>query len=294
MGNVRIDAERPSRDLTLLVFLPDAVQSRLVGPVESWLRQRSACAPIARGWFTHTDESLRRFYPELVDAPFWSLISRAFSWGPCLATLWLGENAAQILPASKGLTHPASCSDGSVRGRFWCDNSLTNLIHVSDTPEDAAREIGVLRLAEPGLFEAPLATQGLRLFGEWEPPSPRHCAIWTLCSLLMTDLATHGVPFTPLNLPAGESARATLSGAEAWLEALRPSLARDVAAAVSAYLDATVAPDQLLAALERRVPVGAWETLVLTAGVLSRPEWRQAARERRAPPLLEPGPEPLR
>ena len=280
MGNDRVDAERPSRDLTLVVFLPDAIQSRLVGPVESWLRARTGCAPIARRWLTHTDESLRHFYPDLVDAPFWPLISRAFSWGLCLATLWFGDDAARALPAAKGVTHPASCSDESVRGRFWCDNSLTNLLHVSDSAEEAVRELGVLRSLEPGLFDASLTTLALAPFGEWEAPSPRHCAVWTLCSLLMTDLSTQGVPFSPLTLPAGESARATLRRAEAWLDAVRPSLAPGVVAAVNAFLDGSATPDGLCVALERRVPVGAWERLVLTAGVLSRPDWlRQAARE---------------
>ena len=203
------------------------------------------------------------------------------SWGPCLATLWLGEDAARALPISKGITHPASCSDESVRGRFWCDSSLTNLIHVSDTAEEAAREIGVLRSFQPDLFDEALPTQGLAPFWEPESPAPRHSAIWTLCSLLMTDLSVRGVPFSPLALPAGESARETMCRAEAWLEALRPSLVSSMAAAVGAYLDASATADQLFAALERRGPVGPWQRLVLAGGVLSRAEWlRQAERER--------------
>lgn len=281
MGNVRIDAVRPSRDLTLLVFLPDAVQSRLVGPVESWLRARTGCAPIARRWLVHTDESLRRFYPELVDEPFWPLISRAFSWGPCLATLWFGDDAAQALPVRKGVTHPASCSDESVRGRFWCDSSLTNLIHVSDSAEEAARELGVLRSFQPDLFDSALPAQGLAPFWQSESPIPRHSAIWTLCSLLMTDLSTRGLPFSPLALPSDESARETMWRAEAWLDALRPSLAASVAVAVAAYLDGSATPGQLFAALERCVPVGPWEKLVLTAGLQSRAGWLpKASRER--------------
>jgi len=274
MANAGVDLERPSQDVTLLVFLPDAIRSRLVGPVEGWLRARTACAPIARGWFAHTDESLRRFYPEHVREPFWPLLSRAFSWGPCLATLWWGADAVRALRVGKGVTHPASCADESVRGRFWCDNSLTNLIHVSDTPEEAARELGVLRAEQPALFGGSLAAEALAPFWEGELPTPRHSAIWTLCSLLMTDLSTRGVAFAPLALPAGESARATMRRAEAWLEALRPLLAPSVAATVSDYLDGSATPDTLLMALESRVPVRPWEKLVLTAGVLSRPQWR--------------------
>ena len=113
---LRIDQALAADALSLVVFLPDAVGSRLIGPVELWLRERTACAPIARSWLTHTDEELRRFYPD-VPQRFWPLVSRAFCWGPSLVTLWLGERAAQLIPASKGVTEPGRCSAASVHLR---------------------------------------------------------------------------------------------------------------------------------------------------------------------------------
>ncbi|MEY2930967.1 MAG: hypothetical protein RL033_1716, partial [Pseudomonadota bacterium] len=245
--------------------------SRVVAPVEQWLRERTGCVPIARRWLTRTDEELRRFYPDVPDR-YWPLISRAFTWGPCLATLWFGERAAHAIPASKGVTQPARCSAATVRGRFWCDNALANLIHVSDSSSDVARELGVLRSYHPELFREPLCTLGLPAFDDGGAPTPRHSAILTLCSLVRAPLGALVGPIPPLDVPEGQSASETMTRAESWLAEVAPSLPPLLAAAVTAYLDGT-APERFIPALKGLVPVTEWEELLLNGGALSRLEW---------------------
>lgn len=283
---LRLDEALSADALSLSIFLPDAVMSRLVGPVEQWLRERSGCVPIARHWLSRTDEELRRFYPDVPER-YWPLISRAFSWGPCLATLWFGEQAAHVIPASKGATQPARCSAATVRGRFWCDNALANLLHVSDSSSDIARELGVLRSYHPELFRGALSTQGLPTFDDGGAPTPRHSGILTLCSLVRgslvrAQLATLAGPIPPLDVPEGESASETMTRAETWLAEVMPRLPPVLAAAVTAYLDG-MAPERFLPALKGFVPIAEWEELVLTGGALSRSEWlalRDAAASR--------------
>jgi nucleoside diphosphate kinase len=276
MNRVRIDTELAAGSLALVIFLPDAISSQLVGLVERWIRDRTACAPIARRWFTYTDEALRRFYADVADKPFWPLISRFFSAGPCLATLWHGESAAQRMPATKGLTHPARCSEATVRGRFWCDNALTNLVHASDSHTELARELGVLRSLQPDFFDGALSTRALPPFADWGRPVPRHSGILTLCSLVQRFLSTQGTAFAELDLPENESARETMSRAEAWLDETRTNTPVAVATSAEAYLAGTAEAAQLIAALKAVVPVDPWEELILTAGLLSRSEWLEA------------------
>jgi nucleoside diphosphate kinase len=104
MNNVQVDQDLPSGTLALLIFLPDAIASQLVGPVERWIRHRTACAPIARRWISYTDAALSRFYPDIAGKPFWPLISQFFTAGPCLATLWYGTRSSAA--RAKGTYRP--------------------------------------------------------------------------------------------------------------------------------------------------------------------------------------------
>ncbi len=273
---IQVDEVIGAGQLSLLIFQPDALSSRVAGPVERWLMEQTGCVPVARAWVTRSDEVLRRFYPDVAGAPFWPLVSRAFTWGPCLAVLWRGDDAARALPASKGVTHPARSAELTVRGRFWCDSSLTNLLHVSDTPADAARELEVLRSQQPELFREPLPTEGLAAYQEQGAPVPGHSSIITLCSLLLKHQRARGGAVPPLSLPAGESARRTMERAEDWLKESSLRLREPLAAAVSAYLEGTAQPERLLRALGSVAAVSEWEQLVLEGGVLSRAEWLEA------------------
>jgi hypothetical protein len=159
-----------------------------------------------------------------------------------------------------------------VRGRFWCDNALANLLHVSDSSSEVARELGVLRSYHPELFRETLSTQALPTFDDGGASTPLHSGILTLCSLVREQLATLAGPIPPLDVPEGESASETMTRAEAWLAEVMPSLPLALAAAVRAYLDG-MAPERFIPALKGFVPIPEWEELVLTGGALSRSEW---------------------
>jgi nucleoside diphosphate kinase len=153
---LRTDEDLASGKVSLLVFLPDAVRSRFVGSIETWVRERTGCVPIARDWVSYTEEALDRFYPGIAGRfpEGWPLFASLFAAGPCLATLWFGADASRVVPSMKGATHPAHCTESTIRGRFWCDNPTANLVHVSDDGSAVVRELQVLRSVAPDLLRS--------------------------------------------------------------------------------------------------------------------------------------------
>jgi len=279
MDHSSTDESLSSGKLTLVVFLPDALESHLVGSIERWVRDRTSCVPIARQPFRFDAEALDRFYSGLAARipEHWGLICSVFSAGPSLATLWLGDDAAARIAAVKGETHPARCPESTIRGRFWCDNPVANLVHASDDRADAARELDVLRTLVPDLFRGDLfrgnlTTGEVAPYADAGPPTPRHSGILTLCSLVARLLSHRGVAFQQLELLDGD-ARQTMRAAEAWLQQAPTGGSTAITRALESFVSGTAEPSELLAALQSAVRVEPWEELMLRCGILSRPAW---------------------
>jgi len=295
MDFLRTDKDLASGKLSLLVFLPDALRSRLVGPIERWVRERTGCVPVARGWVSYTEEALDKFYPGIAAShpEGWPLFASLFATGPCLATLWLGADAARVIPSVKGATHPARCTGSTIRGRFWCDNPTANLVHVSDDGGAAVRELQVLRSLESQLFRAPIPMLALEPFGDSAPSAPEHSAILTLCSLVAMHLSEQRSPLQSLRAPENEEARETMARAEAWLAQALENTSRPVSEAIDSYLNGTARPTEVIGTLKNAAHVGPWQELILRAGVLSRGEWLEGrGNASRVPGLPGRGPGP--
>ena len=104
---------------TLVLIKPDAVKRQLSGEILSRYEEHYA---------EHKEKS---FFGELVDF---------ITSGPVLAFVLAGENAIVSVRALNGATNPVDAAPGSIRG----DYALTmdaNVVHASDSPEAAAREI---------------------------------------------------------------------------------------------------------------------------------------------------------
>ena len=275
MDFLQTEEELASGKAALLVFLPDAVRSRLVSAIELWVRERTGCVPVERQWVPYTEEALDQFYPGVaVRFPEgWPLFAKLFATGPCLATLWSGPDASRVIPSVKGATHPAHCAGSTIRGRFWCDNPTANLVHVSDDGRAAVRELLVLRSLNSELFRGPTPTVALAAFPELGPPTPAHSGILTLCSLVTTHLSRQGSAVPRLQVPETGDARETMAGAEAWLGRVAEQASPTVRGAVDSYLKGTASPAQLVDALRTAVHVDPWDELILRAGALSRREW---------------------
>ena len=128
-------------DRTLVLLKPDAVQRALAGEIINRLERRGLKLA-AMKMLRVTEELAHRHYADHVGKPFFEGLVKFITSSPIVAMLIEGENDVDVVPNTKGVTSPSEAAPGTIRG----DLALTigaNLIHGSDSPESAKREIGL-------------------------------------------------------------------------------------------------------------------------------------------------------
>ena len=127
---------------TLVLLKPDTVQRGLAGRVISRLEDRGL--KVVGIKMVQMDIALaNRLYAEHVNKPFFSGLSEFMMSRPIVAIAIEGKNAVEVVRATMGATDPQRAAPGTVRGDFGTDIGR-NLIHGSDSPEAAKRELGIL------------------------------------------------------------------------------------------------------------------------------------------------------
>jgi nucleoside-diphosphate kinase len=143
---------------TFVAIKPDGVQRGLVGEVISRLERRGLKLVAIR--LMQVDEDLAgRHYAEHVDRPFFASLVSFITSGPIVAMIWEANNAAALARQTMGSTNPGEAAPGTIRGDFGIDIGR-NIVHGSDGPESAEREIGLF-------FEAGDALDYSRSTDEW-------------------------------------------------------------------------------------------------------------------------------
>jgi nucleoside-diphosphate kinase len=126
---------------TLVLVKPDGVQRGLIGEVLGRMERKGLRVHALK--LMKMDEALaRRHYAEHVDKPFFKDLAAFITSGPLVAMVLAGPNAVSNVRTMMGVTDPAKSAPGTIRG----DHGLTigmNLIHGSDSPESAVREIEI-------------------------------------------------------------------------------------------------------------------------------------------------------
>ena len=126
---------------TLVLLKPDAVQRGLVGKIIGRLEDRGL--KIAGLKLMRMDMPLaRRHYAEHVEKPFFPGMAEFMTSRPIVAMAIEGENAVEIVRKTMGATNPRDAAPGTVRGD-WAVDIGKNLIHGSDSPESAVRELEI-------------------------------------------------------------------------------------------------------------------------------------------------------
>ena len=124
---------------TLVLVKPDGVQRGLVGEIIGRLERRGL--RIAALDFLVIDAGLAsRHYGEHEGKPFYAGLVQYIGSGPSVALVIEGPNAIKTVRTTVGATNPAEASPGTIRGDLGLERGR-NLIHASDGPESAAREI---------------------------------------------------------------------------------------------------------------------------------------------------------
>jgi nucleoside-diphosphate kinase len=135
---------------TLVLVKPDAVQRGLAGEVISRLERKGL--KIVGAKMMRVDEPLaRRHYEAHLDRPFFPSLLAFITSSPIIALALEGPNAIDITRGVMGATNPLEATPGSIRG----DLALSvgpNLIHGSDSEEEAARELALF-FADGELFD---------------------------------------------------------------------------------------------------------------------------------------------
>jgi nucleoside-diphosphate kinase len=126
---------------TLVLIKPDAVRRGLAGEILRRFEQRGLTIEEAR--LLTVDRSLaEEHYAEHAEKPFFGELVDFITSGPTMALVLEGEGAIATVRTTMGATNPADAGPGTIRG----DLALSmphNLVHGSDSPESAAREIGL-------------------------------------------------------------------------------------------------------------------------------------------------------
>ena len=126
---------------TLALVKPDGVQRSLVGEVVSRLERRGLKL-VALKLMQVDDALAREHYGEHVDRPFFQGLVDFITSSPIVVMVWEAEGAVQIVRDTMGSTNPAGAPVGTIRGDLGL-NIGRNLVHGSDSPESAVREIGL-------------------------------------------------------------------------------------------------------------------------------------------------------
>jgi nucleoside-diphosphate kinase len=126
---------------TLVLIKPDAMERGLAGEILARFERRGLVVREAQ--LVHVDQNLAaEHYAEHVDKPFYAELVEFITSNPTLALVLEGEGAIAVVRTTIGATDPADAGPGTVRG----DLALSmpdNLVHGSDSPESAEREIGL-------------------------------------------------------------------------------------------------------------------------------------------------------
>ena len=126
---------------TLVLAKPDAVERGLAGEIVARLERRGLVLRAAK--LLRVDQALaEQHYGEHVDKPFFGELIAFITSAPTLALVVEGEGAIATVRQTMGATNPAQAGPGTIRGDFALAMP-DNLVHGSDSPESAAREIAL-------------------------------------------------------------------------------------------------------------------------------------------------------
>jgi len=118
---------------------PDAMQRGLAGEVLSRLERRGLRIAALR-LFQMDEAMARRHYGEHEGKPFYEGLISYITACPIIAAVLEGSDAVEVVRRTIGATNPAEAEPGTIRGDLALETGR-NLIHGSDSPESAKREI---------------------------------------------------------------------------------------------------------------------------------------------------------
>ncbi len=134
---------RPDRSLVLVK--PDGYARGLTGEILRRIEAKGYQL-VALRVVQASDQVLAAHYAEHLERPFYPGLLAFMSEGPVVAAVVEGHRVVEGLRSLMGTTDPTTAAPGTIRGdlgRAWADPTVRNLVHGSDSPEAAEREIAI-------------------------------------------------------------------------------------------------------------------------------------------------------
>lgn len=124
---------------TFIMLKPDAIQRGLMSDILKRIESKGY-KPLAMKFLRIPREQAERHYAEHKGKPFFEGLIEYMTSGPVLMMVWEGENIVASMRTMMGKTNPNEAAPGTIRGDY-AQQTGRNIIHGSDSPESAKREI---------------------------------------------------------------------------------------------------------------------------------------------------------
>ena len=134
-----------STEKTLILVKPDGVRRQLIGEVISRI-ERKGYVVVDLKMMQADRALLQRHYAEHQGKPFFEPLVEFMMSGPIVAIVASGNRVIEGFRSLAGVTDPTVAAPGTIRGDLARDQGtkvMQNLVHGSDSPESAAREIQI-------------------------------------------------------------------------------------------------------------------------------------------------------
>ncbi len=126
---------------TLVLLKPDAVRRGLVGSIVG--RYEAKGLIVVALELRHIDAAMAdHHYADHVDQPWYPPLRDYITSGPLVAMVLEAPSAIEVVRLMNGVTNSAVAAPGTIRGDYALSNR-ENLVHASDSPQSAGREIGL-------------------------------------------------------------------------------------------------------------------------------------------------------
>jgi len=149
---------------TFVMFKPDCLQRGLLGRIVSRFEDKGLRL-VAMKMMRVTPEASRQHYAEHVEKPFYPHLEQFITASPVVATVFEGPEVVRVVRDMLGATSGLKAQSGTIRGDFSSSRQM-NLVHASDSPEAAAREIALYFRSDEILAWTPSVAVWLQAVGE--------------------------------------------------------------------------------------------------------------------------------
>jgi nucleoside-diphosphate kinase len=134
--DIKVSLER-----TFVAIKPDGVERGIIGEVIKRFESRGLKL-VGMKLMKLSNEKAQEHYGEHKGKPFFDGLVSFITAGPIVAMVWEGKGAIALCRSTIGATNPAQAAPGTIRGDLAVEIGR-NVVHGSDGPESAKREIGI-------------------------------------------------------------------------------------------------------------------------------------------------------